>query len=256
MAILIPNLVAHWKLDESGGMSAADSSGNGYTGTYTNSPTLNQTGAFVASKAVTFASASSQYVDVTPTGLLQSTSSATASAWVKTTTSATQYFAFISTGASNVTPRLGLRFASGKIVCFGTAGDGESAQSVTSTTSYNDGNWHHVVGVVNYASDTITLFVDGSPVATTGAPAFTASTTSNTSPLAMRMSGAGSGTLTIDGTLDDVRIYNRALTSFEAFSLSRPENYLLGGRQALTRLPRRYASAISSFKPFILDDCE
>ena len=31
-------LVAHWKLDESSGTSAADSSGNGYTGTLTNGP--------------------------------------------------------------------------------------------------------------------------------------------------------------------------------------------------------------------------
>lgn len=56
---------AFWKLDETSGTSAADASGNGHTGTYVNSPTLNQASLNVtdpAEKSVSF-NGSSQYVD-------------------------------------------------------------------------------------------------------------------------------------------------------------------------------------------------
>jgi len=62
MADITSNLVAWYKLDETSGTTCADSSGNGYHGTYVNSPTLNQTGAFAASRSVAFSRESVQHV--------------------------------------------------------------------------------------------------------------------------------------------------------------------------------------------------
>ncbi|MBI2606974.1 MAG: LamG domain-containing protein, partial [Deltaproteobacteria bacterium] len=45
-AVLADNPVGYWRLNETSGTSASDSSGNAQTGTYTNSPTLGQTGAY------------------------------------------------------------------------------------------------------------------------------------------------------------------------------------------------------------------
>lgn len=49
LVLATTGLIAYWRLGESSGTSAADSSGNGNTGTYTNGPTLGVSGAIVSS---------------------------------------------------------------------------------------------------------------------------------------------------------------------------------------------------------------
>lgn len=52
--VLADNPWLYWKLDETSGTTASDSSGNGRNGTYTNSPTLNQTALINEGKSVDF----------------------------------------------------------------------------------------------------------------------------------------------------------------------------------------------------------
>lgn len=80
--------VGHWKLDEISGTQAADASGNGYHGTYINTPSLNQTGLIETDsndKAVLFDSALTQGVDI-PYNSVWNVDGITICTWVKTST--------------------------------------------------------------------------------------------------------------------------------------------------------------------------
>lgn len=97
-----------------------------------------------------------------------------------------------------------------------TAGDG--FQSIfKSYAAFSVGEWHQVVAVLNYAADTLQLFVDGQPVGgpvgrTFGSSTLDLATASDT--------GSRIGALTSDssfftGYIDEVAIYDRALSDAE-----------------------------------------
>lgn len=75
--------VAYWRLGESSGTNAADSSGNGLNGTYTGGVTLGQPGALVddANTAVAF-NGSTGYVTVGAPAALKMTTQFSVEAWV------------------------------------------------------------------------------------------------------------------------------------------------------------------------------
>ena len=77
-----------------------------------------------------------------------------------------------------------------------------------------DGNWHHLVGIYNgiNTNNGLQLYVDGQLAASNNAPASLLSNTHVIS-LGSREDTSTSGyTLPLYGALDEVRIYNRALT--------------------------------------------
>ena len=81
----------------------------------------------------------------------------------------------------------------------------------------NDNNWHHVA--FTYSATQLRLFVDGvedpnSPVSTVGFGALK----STNDPLEVARSG-GAGATALDGTVDDVTIYTRALSTAEISQL-------------------------------------
>lgn len=225
MADITSNLVAHWKLDETSGATAADSSGNGYNGTYVNSPTLNQAGAFGASKAVAFASANSHYVNC---GNSLNRLPITLATWAKWTTSgshATMLCNFI----AGINDGYRIMAYNGLSIRANYYGSGGGQISATTPLSYNNGAWHHAVATVDNTQ--LCLYVDGSLKSTgtwTGSPGVT-TTTQNVD--IGRHSTTG---WYFNGTLDDVRIYNRTLSAEDVAALY----------------------AYTGFLPSILDDCE
>jgi hypothetical protein len=84
-------------------------------------------------------------------------------------------------------------------------------------TGYNDNQWHHVVYVVDASG--AKLYVDGnhkSSLAWTGA----AGPTTTSQPLQIgRYPGAFGGAEHFAGTIDDVRVYSRALNASEVLAL-------------------------------------
>jgi hypothetical protein len=76
------------------------------------------------------------------------------------------------------------------------------------------GTWHHVAGVFDSDNQTYTLYLDGTEVdsATTSATAVAESS----APLTI---GGLEDQFSVDGALDDVRIYARALSGTEIQSL-------------------------------------
>lgn len=198
-ADITSNLVAHWKLDETSGTTAADSSGNGYNGTYVNSPTLNQTGAFGTSKAVLFASASSQKVTASPTVAAYPF---TMSLWAKPTDTASQ------TELMEIKTTLGhIRIeqradASLRIIRYdGTTND----FSLVKASVFAAGTWTHITLVCASSTSTVAYVNGGSPVSVSVSVNFTGATAAT-----LASSSAGSP---FNGTLDDVRIYDRAFSS-------------------------------------------
>lgn len=159
--------------------------------------------------------------------LVRNTAEASAAFWVKIddfVTGVPQTVFAISRGTTDLTPRFqvqitGTTTTTGVVRIAARAGDSESIQFATTTTAVlTEGQWHHVVAVVNYASDTFTLYVDGAAKSLNATPSFTATASSNTPPISAELGrrDAVYGDASLGGVLDDVRFYSRALSANEA----------------------------------------
>lgn len=198
------NLIGRWKFDG----NAQDSSGTGKNGTVTGSPTYTSTGVPVGVQAINL-SGTGQYVTLTGYNGITGTAARTTSAWVKTTASGT------------IRP----------IIAWGTTATGSkwvvtvdatghfrveiSSGSITSSATINDGQWHHVA--VTFANDgtpnigDAKLYVDS--VLDT-APTIVAGALNTVAGTAVQI-GRDQSSRLWNGALDDVRLYDRALTAAE-----------------------------------------
>jgi VCBS repeat-containing protein len=81
------------------------------------------------------------------------------------------------------------------------------AFATTITSPLTAGAWHHVAATINYASNSIQIFVDGVQQSALGFPVFLATATPDTNPMAASIGAEENGTgLFFDGKLDEVRI--------------------------------------------------
>jgi Concanavalin A-like lectin/glucanases superfamily len=203
-------LVGWWKFDESGGTTAADASGNGNNGTLVNGPVWT---AGKVNSALAF-NGSNSYVSVPYAASLNATSAITLSAWVKTT----------STVRGDIVSRFsGSPFPGYALVASGNCAVGQVGMWVGDNTSgyvcspgmINDGGWHLVTGT--YDGTTVRVYIDGalsnSGIRTNGL------NNASTGPTigAYNMSGTVGGFF--NGSIDGVRIYNRALSATEVNAL-------------------------------------
>jgi hypothetical protein len=92
---------------------------------------------------------------------------------------------------------------------------GLSGSPVLATASIEDAQWHHAVGT--YDGSNLRLYLDGvligSPLPATG------SITDNGEPLQIGYEADGFGASPFNGDIDEVRIYNRALSATEIAKL-------------------------------------
>jgi hypothetical protein len=86
--------------------------------------------------------------------------------------------------------------------------------SIAGTTDITDGDWHHVVVLRNNADDTNAIFVDGKQEAVTTAYNYANGFGSATAALNIGWLPLGDQ-YRFQGTLDEIAIYNRALTAGE-----------------------------------------
>ena len=170
-ALAAANPWLYWRLDETSGATAADSSGNGRSGTYIGGTTQGATRACGrdTGRALTL-NGSSGYVHSSVAGQLLPTgglNTFTAEIWFRTTTNRGGRligFGLARTGASSQYDRHLYMTDAGQIV-FGVYPGG--FQTLTSTDAYNDGDWHQAVGQVG--SGGMKLYVDGQLLATNAA---------------------------------------------------------------------------------------
>lgn len=204
--VLADSPVAYYRLDETSGSTAADSSGNALDGTYVNSPTLNQTGGLTGNAAVLFARASSQRVNLGTPSALNVTGQFTIECLYKPTsfpTGADEHMIvshgyaggalgyILSIQGNGGSPRL----AAGS---YGAASYGTG----WTITGWSTGQWKHIAA--GYDGTNWKLFLDGVEVGSTGA-AFGALSSAQNSYIGAYADGAVKNHG--DGVIDEVALY-------------------------------------------------
>ncbi len=90
----------------------------------------------------------------------------------------------------------------------GIAASGGSVFGLWSSTGLNNGVWHHVVGTYSSAQHTAALYVDGDLVNSNTNASSAIATTAHPFQIGARHNGD-----TFGGSIDDVAVYDHALTA-------------------------------------------
>ncbi|MFF8104002.1 LamG-like jellyroll fold domain-containing protein [Streptomyces sp. NPDC016640] len=195
-----------WSLDEGTGTTAKDDGPNGKP-LKLSEGTSWTTG--VGGSALKF-DGQGQYAQ-TDGPVLDTTGSYTVSAWVTLDSLPGNYATALSQDGRRQASPFYLQYGQGAFA-FSTP-DGQRARLETRPET---GRWYHLVGVRDDAANRITLYVDGERAATaTAGPAYIGS-----GPLAVgRAQWNGENTDFWNGSVDQVRAYDRALTAEEVSAL-------------------------------------
>jgi len=217
------NPIGLWHLDETSGSTAADSSGNGYTINLTSSGYTRAPGHL--NEAITFNGTTGYGTTTNWNGVLAAHVSRSISLWFKTTSTADCSFVCWgvsggnnlcqigiknTTGTSNPGPRVGFHadLADGD-----TQYDCDYPVNKTGYPNYCDGNWHHLAVTYNAGLHCIEVYLDG--ILGLSEDRFP-----NTTSSQLFLGCAVNGTGFFNGSLDEVAIYDRALSATEVATLS------------------------------------
>jgi hypothetical protein len=202
--ISIAELVGYWKFDEGSGNITYDLSD------YNNEGTINGGPMWVVGKigaALEF-DGSDDFIDCGNDSSLNINDKITVAAWVKTTSTAHGYFVSKGTTWDEIGHyAIGQEYNVPLTFQLEIAGSGGTIE-LDSNVAVNDGQWHHIVGV--YDDPDAKVYVDGVEENTmTGPSRLTGSAVGG-----LTIGQRGSGNI-IGGIIDEVRIYNQALTEPE-----------------------------------------
>ncbi|MCJ7777247.1 MAG: LamG domain-containing protein [Sedimentisphaerales bacterium] len=200
-----PNLVGWWKLDDSCGTTAIDSSNYGNNGTLLGDPkwvpgriggALNLDG-------------TNDYVDCGSAAVFNINGAITLSAWVKTNDAGNgQHNSYVTKGDHSYA----IKHFSGNSIEFFIY-DGDWIATTFSVDSSFNGVWHHLAGT--YDGTQVKLYIDGE----------LRNTKDHVGPIASNAYNVNIGADSekadrfYNGVIDDVRIYNRALSGAEITSI-------------------------------------
>lgn len=205
-------LLGWWKMDG----NAKDATPYANTGTV-NSATLTTDREAATNSAYSFNGSSGTYIGL-GNGTRYQISTGTISAWVKAASPGSSFRAIIVKQNA-----YGVLLENGFVDTY----DWNTSTDHISATSAADGNWHLISftfqsGVTNGSI----LYMDGSPVLTT-----TITVLNQTNALTIGSGIANGTTQNINGSIDDVRIYNRVLSAAEITNLYKSYNsqIALGG---------------------------
>ena len=240
-------LTAYWKFDEASGTNAADSSGNGHNATLNGGMTLQPAAGKIAGDVQ--ADGSTGYV-LTPSIDLTGTQAITVSMWVNRTYGGTLGpLMEATTNFNNTAPTFAI-FADDSADC------GVQAISVNShgTGIYNSkcytepssGAWHMLTAVLDNTqavNDQVSFYIDGVPQSTINWINQNNLSGSNYGNNALYLMARLAGSLYIAGTIDDVRIYSRALSATDVLRLYNNSN---GGANKVFVTSAAYNGAIGS----------
>lgn len=204
------SLLAWWKLDDGSGTTVADSSGNNNTGSFVNS-SLNWTTGHIGG-ALAFSGSVGTYVNTND--FSDNIGALSVSAWVKPN-STMVLNGIVTKKVIGPLYSWQLSIEATSKVMYRIYTDTATFADCTSTTSITDtSKWYHVCGVYN--GSTVTLYMDGVQEGTPGSLTGNINNTSAT----VRLGWIYDNGRELDGILDDVRIYGRALTPAEVTILA------------------------------------
>jgi hypothetical protein len=208
----LSSLIGEWHFDEESGLIAYDTSGYGYDGTLVNAP-LRVTGKY--GKALQF-DETNKYVNCATTSSINFSNAFSIEFWFKTTMGGASNPGTILSKINNIPSGKGWAFLlydhdPGCLSLF-IQKDAANYKGWATTALFNDGIWHHAVGV-KYPDNTIKIYVDGVETAGHYVEAGTVDDYSNSETI--KIGAEGVVTHTFAGTIDEVRIYNRVLYASE-----------------------------------------
>jgi len=200
-------LVAHWQLDEGSGTTAADSSGNGFSGTLIGGPTW-VAGAIGGALEL---DGRDDYVDFgSPAGWPAGKSPRTMCGWGRTDTIASGYRWIAAYGSAVTGQAMFIGMNGSTLVAGGYGGD-----DITVNNTWQAGEWFHVA--LTYDGTNAVAYVNGRQV----------STMAKNWNLALSRAHIGRQVNDAaefwDGAVDDVRIYNQVLKAAEVKALVPPK---------------------------------
>jgi flagellin-like protein len=202
-------LVGYWKFDEGTGTTAADSSGNGNDGTLVNGPTWID-GKY--GKALTFDGVN-DYVLVPKYGSnFFGSGPFTIEAWINAN-NVSSYRPVVCSGDPNSQPATNFWVVNSKVRFVLRESGATDYKDVYSNSILSLGNWYHIVAVRDGSNMTIFLngkydnSISNGPTGNVGSTNYY-----------LYIGKLSYGTLYFNGTIDEVRIYNRALSADEIWN--------------------------------------
>ena len=211
-----PNLVGWWTFDEGRGSRAVDWSGHGRHGTLHGTPTWAEG---YEGTALAFGGPwSGDYVEITGYPGVLGKHDRTVAAWIQTTAPGD----IVAWGLQTDTQKWNLRVQTDN----GNAGslrvEVAGGGRICGWTDLRDGEWHHVAAVLQSAGaptvSDIGLYVDGVREAISNSLIMDVNTVSGTRSVRI---GDGYQLRPVLGRLDDVRLYDKALTQEELDAVMR-----------------------------------
>jgi hypothetical protein len=245
---LLSSTLAYWRFEDGTGTTAADSSGNGNTGTLengalfsTNTPLTNVPRTGAANTGSVQLNGTNQSVVIPDSPTLEPTTAITLEAWVELTSA---------NGTAAIVSR---QFSSGAVdsyqigfrpnLFFGLTNASGQPQTIDTNTSVALNQWHHVAGT--WDGSTMRLYLDGNQIGSapfSGPIGYLAS-----NPVIIGADEDGSGgnpdCCFLPGNLDEVRISDVALTpaqflnappTFTHFTVSLPSSATAGDNLSMT----------------------
>lgn len=202
-------LVGEWKLDETSGTVAVDSSPTGRNGTYRNGVSLAASSPVQVDGAVAAVfDGNNDYVSIADDSVYDITGPITVAAWIKVSSFTKTWQAIFTKGDSAW--RLS---RSGNTNTIHFACTGLSNFQVNGSVDVNDSQWHQIVGV--YDGSSLLLYVDGELDASVSS---SGSISTNNYDVEIARNGQASGR-EFHGAIYDARVYDRALCPDEVQQL-------------------------------------
>jgi fibronectin type 3 domain-containing protein len=202
---VVAGLAANWRFDDTGGTSAADSSGNNNTGTLVNGPTWVAPGR-IGTAELWFVATNLQAVTAASSASLNMTAGITIAAWINATDWAGNR-RIVQKGNSDNQYRL---LAENSVLKFHLNGVGTLTGSLPPTNV-----WIHVAATWN--GSTMILYTNGVLLASLAAGG-TIATTADPLAIGTKNTSATSGDF-FNGLIDEVRLYSRALSVPEIYTV-------------------------------------
>ncbi len=206
-----PALVAAYAFNEGTGTTIADASGNGNTGTL-HGATWTDAGQY--GQALSF-NGTDAYVDLGNSDSLQLTESMTISAWINSTAYPYDDAAIVSKGLGAGGFQLDTTIDTGpRTIGFKLTNASGAYMIRYGSTTLAPNQWYHVTGVYNAGTRTMDVYLNG--VLDNGQLVGTVTSTQQTSALNVVLGKrSGANGYEFNGRIDEVRIYDRAISLTE-----------------------------------------
>jgi RHS repeat-associated protein len=240
-AVLADGPFGYWRLGETSGVRAVDSSGHGLHGARRNGAPAGAAGILSSSSdRGQLLDGTSQWVALPENVLTSATGSYSVEAWIQTTDSAGYVYSARNAGTDG--PTIDLYVSGGVLHALEKDNNGFNPASVTGTQVVNDGAPHYVV-LTRTSSALLSLYVDGVLVGT-GSGCCTGPTNLSLQRIGTEAkTNPTSATSLLAGTVDEVATYTFAISAAQILA-----HYQAGGG-AWEPLPQTYGPPAQTYGP-------